>query len=103
MAKVTLNSALEGVSGSLDHLVIKHYRNDKRGHVASRKPDMSRVKPSPAQLARRKLMREAGLFHRQVLANPALLKQYQEIAQKQRINLSAATIGDFLRRAKKSL
>jgi hypothetical protein len=59
---------------------------------------MSKVKPSPAQLARRQLMRVAGRFHRQVLKDPGLLKKYQAIARKNRINLSAATMGEILRR-----
>jgi hypothetical protein len=98
MAKVTLNPGLESLTGAMDGVVFKHYRKDKRGRVVSRRPDMSRVKPSPAQLARRELMRLAGIFHRQVLANPELLKKYQAIARKQRINLSAATMGEYLRR-----
>jgi hypothetical protein len=58
MPKISLNSALASLSGILDGLVFKHYRKDKRGLVLSRKPDMSKVKPSPAQLARRQLMRK---------------------------------------------
>ena len=66
--------------------------------MLSRKPDMSQVKPSAAQLARRELMRQAGEFHRRVLADPVLLKKYKRIAKRQRINLSAATMGEVLRR-----
>lgn len=98
MAKYTTSAALAGLSGSFDNLVFKHYRKDKRGTVLSRKPDMSKVKPSRAQLARRELMREAGRFHRRVLADPGLLRKYQAIARKKRINLSAATMGEVLRR-----
>ena len=98
MPRISLNAALSRLTGTMDGWVYKHYRNDKRGHVLSRKPDMSRVKPSRAQLARRALMREAGKFHRQVLADPGLLKKYQAIKQKKRINLSAATMGEVLRR-----
>jgi hypothetical protein len=98
MPKITLNAALESLTGTLDGVVFKHYRKDKRGMVLSRKPDMSKVKPSPAQLAQRKRMRQAGKFHRQVLADPKLLKKYEAIARKKRINLSAATMGEFLRR-----
>jgi hypothetical protein len=97
MPKIRLTTALKSLSGTVDGLVFKHYRKDKRGLVLSRKPDMSKVKPSPAQLARRTLMRQAGEFHRQVLADPRLLKKYQGIARKQRINLSAATMGEILR------
>ncbi|MEO6002342.1 MAG: hypothetical protein ABIZ04_06295 [Opitutus sp.] len=98
MPKLKLNSALSGVSGTMDGWVYKHYKNDKRGLVLSRKPDMSSVKPSKAQLARRDAMRKAGEFHRQVLADPALLKKFQKIAKQKRINLSAATMGAALKR-----
>ena len=97
MPKIALNSALTHVRGTVDGWVYKHYTKDKRGMVLSRKPDMSNVTPSAAQLARRDLMRQAGAFHRQVLKNPALLKKYQRIAKERRINLSAATMGVVLR------
>lgn len=97
MATLELNPALKSVRGTIDGWVYKHYKNDKRGRVLSRKPDMSKVKPSAAQLARREAMRKAGEFHRQVLADPVLLKKYQKIARRKRINLSAATMGAALR------
>ena len=97
MAKLRLNTALASLHGSVEGFVYKHYKNDKRGMVLSRKPDMSNVEPSPAQLARRERMREAGKFHQQVLNDPVLLKKYQRIARQKRINLSAATMGEVLR------
>lgn len=100
MAKLELNTALQSVRGTIDGWVYKHYRNDKRGLVLSRVPDMSKVKPSPAQLAYREAMREAAKFHRQVLCDPKLLKKYQAIAKRQRINLSAATMGAAMRQIK---
>ncbi len=101
MAKITLSSALAGLSGSFDNLVFKQYRKDKRGGVVTRKPDMSKVKPSAAQLARRELMRAAGFFHRRVLADPVLLRKYTALARRRRINLSAATMGDYIRQGGK--
>jgi len=97
MAKLQLNSALASLRGSIDGWVYKQY-SDKRGLVLSRKPDMSQVKPSPAQLAHRKRMREAAKFHQQVLDDPALLKKFRRIATQQGINLSAATMGEILRK-----
>ena len=98
MAKLQLDTPVASLSGTLGNLVYKHYRNDKRGHVVSRKPDMSQVKWSPAQRAHRERMREAAAFHRQVLADPALLKKYTALAKKQRVNLSAVTMGEVLRK-----
>ena len=96
--KIQLDAALASLSGTLGNLVYKHYRNDKRGHVISRKPDMSRVKWSPAQRAHRQRMKAAAAFHRQVLADPALLKKYTAHAKKNRVNLSAVTMGEVLRK-----
>ena len=98
MPKIRLNSALATLRGSIDGWVYKHYANDKRGLVLSRKPDMSKVKPSPAQLARRERMRQAGEFHRRVLETPTLLKKYRTIARRDGINLSAATMREILRK-----
>lgn len=98
MAKLQLNTALASLRGTLGGLVYKHYKKDNRGLVVSRTPDMSRVKWSPAQRAHRQRMKAAAAFHRQVLADPALLKKYTALAKKQRINLSAVTMGEVLRK-----
>ena len=94
MAKVTLNTALAAMRGAVDGFVYKHYAY---GTVVTRRPDMSKVKPSRAQLAHRQRMRAAAAFHRKVLEDPVLLKKYQRIARRERINLSAATMGEVLR------
>ena len=97
MAKVELSPLLKSIRGRMDGFVYKHYK-DKRGLVLGRVPDMSKVKPSAAQIAQREAMRAAGKFHRQVLADPVLLKKYQKLAKKQRINLSAATMAAAMKR-----
>lgn len=99
MPKLRLNSAIAGVRGTIDGWVYKHYTKDKRGIVLSRRPDMSRVKPSPAQRAHRERMREAAAYYRQVLEDPALLKKYRKLARQQRIPLPAAIMGERLRRS----
>lgn len=83
------------IRGRVGDVVFKQYRY---GTVVTRVPRMGQVKWSAAQLAQRKKMRAAGEFHRSVLADPALKKKYQAIAAKKKIPLSAATMGDFLRR-----
>lgn len=97
MPKLQLNSGLTGLQGTMDGWVYKHYKGDKRGVVLSRKPDMSKVTPSPAQLAQRAAMRKAGAFHRQVLADPGLLAKYRKLAKRDGITLSAATMREVLR------
>src|SRR5437868_246470 len=95
MARTKLNSALRHIRGAIDGWCYKRYAGEL---VISRRPDMSRVKWSPKQIARRELMRAAGLFHRQVLANPMLKKRFQAIADKKGHPLSAVTMGDYMRR-----
>ena len=95
--KIKLSRAFLALSGTLDQWGFKQYR-DKRGLVISRRPDMSKVKASPAQKANQQRMRDAAKFHRQVLADPALLKKYRRIAARDQISLSAATMRDVLRK-----
>jgi hypothetical protein len=98
MPKIRLNASLASLSGTMDGFVYKHYKNDKRGHVLSRKPDMSGVKWSAAQRAHRRRMKAAAAFHREVLADPVLLKRYIRLAKQKRVNLSAVTMGEVLRK-----
>ena len=96
MPKIGLNSALTFISGGVDGWVYKNYK-DKRGPVLSRRPDMSNVTPSAAQLAQRARMRQAAEFHRKVLADPELLAKFRRVAEENGITLSAATMGEALR------
>ena len=57
MAKAQLNSMLTQLRGSIGGLVIKHTAH---GPVLARRPDMSGVQWSPAQLAQRRLMQDAA-------------------------------------------
>lgn len=98
MPKAKLNTAIASLTGAMDGFVFKHYRNDKRGQVLSRKPDMSGVKWSPAQRAHRQRMKAAAVFHRQVLADPVLLRTYTRLARKRGVALSAVTMGEVLRK-----
>ena len=43
-------------------------------------------------------MKAAAAFYREVLANPALLKKYTRLARQNRVNLSAVTMGEVLRK-----
>lgn len=67
MAKLKLNSALTQLRGEIDGLVIRH---TPHGAILSRRPDMSRVKWSPAQKARRKLMQSAAVHYHAVMKDP---------------------------------
>jgi hypothetical protein len=95
MAKAELNFHLRHFRGSLDGLVFKRYRY---GLVVTRVPRMDRIKPTPAQRAQRERFRQAAVFHRAVLADPALKKRYAAEARKKGLPLSAVTLAAFMKR-----
>ncbi len=87
-----MNPALQGLRGQIQGLVFRHYDH---GTVASRRPDMSRVKPSAAQRAQRRKMAEAAEFYRKVLGDPALLRRCRALAKERKIPLPAAAAALF--------
>jgi hypothetical protein len=94
MAKAELNPALKHLRGNVDGIVFKHY---SYGVVVTRFPRMDRIKPTPAQHAHRERFRQAGDFHRKVLADPVLKKRYTAIARKKGHPLSAVTLAAFMK------
>jgi hypothetical protein len=99
MAKVHLNPALTQLQGTVDGMVIKH---TPHGSVLSRRPDMSRVKWSPAQIAHRKLMKDAATHYRAMMADPGKASQCIVRAKKTGVPVSAMIIGEYLKRARNS-
>ncbi len=93
MAQVKLNPILDELRGQLGEVVFKRY-----GHktVISRKPDMSKVKPSEAQLARRAQFKAATEYSKQALADPALKAVYAAAAARLNKPLNSVMIADFL-------
>ena len=67
MARVKLNPFLEQVRGQIGELVFRRYGDEV---VISRKPDLSDVEPSAAQLAHRQRFARAALYGKIVLADP---------------------------------
>ncbi len=98
MAKIDLSSFLSRMSGRIGDMVVRQTRT---GPVLSRVPDMSKVKWSPAQRARRKLMREAGAHYRAVMSDPKQADRYRALAAKKKIPVSALVMGEFLKRGGK--
>jgi type I restriction-modification system DNA methylase subunit len=99
MAKVLMNSALRQLRGQVDQWVFKRYCY---GTVVTRRPDMSRVKPSAAQRAHREKVKEAGEFYKKVLQDPVLLKRYRAVAKKKKLPLPAVTLAEFFRTARET-
>jgi len=100
VAKLRLNSALAQLRGTIDGLVIKH---TPHGAVLSRRPDMSSVKWSSAQKARRKLMQEASQYYRAAMEDSKQATRYRALARKNKIPVSAFVMGEYLKRAGKAI
>jgi len=73
------NPILKGSSGALGKtIVFKQFRGKT---IISRYPDMSRVKPSAEQKARRSRFREAVAYAKEVCINPELKAAFQRKAR----------------------
>ena len=96
MAKLTLNAALDQLRGSLDGLVI---RQTPHGTIVSRKPNMARVKWSPAQKARRTLMKDAADHYRSMMKDPKQAALYRARAARKKIPVSSLVMGEYLKRS----
>ena len=96
MAKTQLNPSFTQIRGAIDGLV---FRQSPSGPVVSRRPDMSRVKWSPAQKARRKLMHDAARHYRAMMKDPAQAARYTKLAAQQKIPVSALVMGEYMKQA----
>ncbi len=94
MAKLQLNPALSDLRGSLDNLVI---RRTPYGKVLSRKPDMSGVKWSAAQIAQRQRMKSAASEYRKRMSDPAQAARLAARAAKLGVPVSSLVMGELLR------
>jgi hypothetical protein len=92
MAKVKLNPILEQVRGQVGDLVFKRYGE---GVVISRKPDVSDKAWSEAQLAQRERFRQATLYGKMVVADPATKALYDEAAEARGKPVFALIVADF--------
>lgn len=98
MAKLTLNSSLTELRGSIEGFVVRHTAH---GPILSRRPNMAKVKWSPAQKARRKLMKSAADHYRAVMQDPKVAERYRALAARRKIPVSSLVMGEYLKRAAK--
>lgn len=92
MAKAKLNPILEQVRGKVGDLVFKRYEDET---VISRKPDMEGVEPTAAQTAARERFRQAALYGKMVMADPAAKAIYEEEAKGRGQPVFSLTVADF--------
>jgi hypothetical protein len=78
MAKIKLNPLFDGISGTVGDVVFKKSRNGET--IISKRPDMSRVKWSDAQIAHRERFKQANAYANAMLADPDMRALYEERA-----------------------
>lgn len=93
MPKLTFHPFLNGIRGSVGDLVV---RQTPQGPVIQRRPDMSQVVWSPAQIAHRERMKGAALHYRRVMADPRGAASYRARAKKAGIPVSSLVMGEYL-------
>ncbi|MBL8080249.1 MAG: hypothetical protein JNM55_19925 [Anaerolineales bacterium] len=93
MAKVKLNPIVEQLRGQVGELV---FRRTFGKVVVGRKADTEGREPSPGQLEVRDRFREAALYGRVALANPATKKLYADAADKKGKPVFSMVMADFL-------
>ena len=93
MAKLKLNSALQGIRGRIDNWV---YRKFGDGVIIARRPEPAGP-PTVAQLAVREQFRAAAAYAKAVFADPVRRPPYEVAARAKGTPLFAFVMGDFLK------
>jgi len=81
MAKVTLTPLVKDIRGKLGDTVFRRLPDGQL--IASRKPDMSKVKWSKAQKAHRQRFKKAIAYAKAAMAEPKVRARYEKAARKQ--------------------
>jgi hypothetical protein len=92
MTRVKVNPIIEQMSGKLGDLVFKRYGDEV---IIARAPDMSQREFTPGQLAAQERFREAALYGKLALAQPAVRQAYAAAAREQGKPVTSLTIADF--------
>lgn len=84
MAKAQLHPLFEGLRGRLKSLVFRMAHNGKISVYI--RPDMSRVKWSPAQVAQRERFAEASAYARAAITDPQVRAVYERMSMEKKNN-----------------
>ena len=93
MAKVRLHALIEEINGTLYDVVFK--RSPNGDLIVSKRPDMSRVVWSEAQMAQRARFKQAVAYARAALAEPKLRARYEKRAKQQSKRAWDVAIADY--------
>ena len=100
MAHLANNSPLHGLAGRIDTVIFKYYphlNNGKGKTVATKVPDMSRVKASPIQKLRREVFAEAVAYARNVKRDPEKRAAYEKV-RKEGQSVFNAALSNYLKK-----
>ncbi len=79
MARITRNSFVESLQGSIGDLIFKKY---SYGTVVSKRPDRSKVKLSLKQKASNQRFKKAVYYAKQVMRTPSMQTKYKKQLKK---------------------
>src|SRR5215212_4163015 len=90
--KVILQNGLRGLSGSMEDWIYQ-YRNGKT-YLGPK--HLSTKDPTQAMIAHREHFKEASVYGKRAMANPALCEFYKPIAEERGITIYTLAVADFL-------
>jgi hypothetical protein len=93
MPKVTLNPTFTEFRGALSNIL---YRKQFGQIFASVRADMSKVKPSEAQMERRQRFKEAVAYGKSVMADPAVHALYEGVAKERQKPTFSLMVADYM-------
>lgn len=93
MAKVTLNPALQRLSGRSGNLVFRQV-GDRT--IAAKRPEAAKTKVSAAQRTQRDRFRQATDYARRVLDDPCQRRAYERLAAERKRRADKLLTSDFL-------
>jgi hypothetical protein len=95
MPKVTLNPLFESIRGELEGYV---FRRTASGKIfMSKKPDMSKVQPSPAQTAHHEKFKQAVAYAHLAKSDPEMWPYYEQVAKDKHSQPFRMAISGFFR------
>jgi hypothetical protein len=93
MPKVRFNPLIEEIHGTMYDVVFK--RSPKGNMIVTKRPDMSRVEWSEAQIAQRARFKQAVAYARAALAEPKVRARYEKQAKRQHKRAWDVAMSDF--------
>ena len=95
MPKVRLQPAIIEIRGTLYDVVFKKSPQGKM--IVTKRPDMSKVKWSPAQKAQRQRFKKAAAYAKAALAEPQVRLRYERKAKKQNKRAWDLAVSDYFK------